>query len=118
MPKLLVIDDVADTVEVIKLMFELEGFEVIGVYDHYNLLATIADFSPDVIILDVHLAGKDGRDISKLLKTGKSTREIPIVLMSASEHLHDAEKSYPADAYIAKPFDIDDIVNTVKGLLK
>ena len=118
MKKVLIVDDATDNVEVIKLMFELEGFEVLGIYHHHNLLGTISSFNPDIILLDVHLAGEDGRTISNLLKAGRNTQHIPIILMSTLDSLENSEKTYNADAFMAKPFDLMAMVDTVNRLLE
>lgn len=116
--KVLILDDNYENVEIIKLIFEDEGFEVLGIYDHRLLPANIATFQPHLLIMDIHLVGADGRELANLLKTDPQTEQLPIILASTT---HDPSKGFAspilADDYIAKPFDLMDLVNKAKALL-
>ena len=92
--------------------------------EHYFVLAKPAmmtldstDTLPDLIILDHYLRGQTGHDICLKLKSDKRTSSIPIILMSAANNLSDTAISCHADAYLCKPFDIDDLASCVKLLL-
>jgi len=75
------------------------------------------DLLPDLIILDNILRGQLGHDICLALKKDPLTSSIPIILMSASNNLIETAESCKADAFINKPFDIDELASCVKLLL-
>ena len=62
---------------------------------------------PDILLLDMLLSGKDGREITKQLKSQDSTKHIPIILFSAYPSVEEDARRSGADDFIAKPFDID-----------
>lgn len=68
---------------------------------------------PDAILLDMWLSEEDGRDICRKLKNNENTKNIPVIIMSASRGLESTALESGANAFIAKPFEIDDIVNTI-----
>ena len=70
-----------------------------------------------LIVLDVLLSGKDGRAICRKLKSQDETRHIPVVMISAYPDAERSSKEVGADAFVAKPFAIDDVLMTVETLL-
>jgi DNA-binding response OmpR family regulator len=114
--KILVVDDDADIREIISFILTSEGYEVIGLDNGHQVLETAQHSLPDVILLDVMLGDMDGRDICQELKLHHVTKQIPIIIISATHGRpgsHDA-KDCDADDYLGKPFDIADLVDHVK----
>jgi DNA-binding response OmpR family regulator len=112
--RILVIDDDSDIRDIIRLILELEGFKVDELDNGHFVDETILSFKPQLILLDVMLGDMDGRDICKNLKSQYDTREIPIIIISAthgSKHL--LGELCGADDYINKPFDIDNLISRV-----
>ena len=72
---------------------------------------------PDLIILDVLLSGKDGRTICKKLKSRPDTKHIPIIMISAHPAAEASAKAVGADAFLAKPWDIDALIDLVESFL-
>jgi len=118
MNKILIVDDNAGILDVLQLLFSSEGFDVKCIADPAKTDASVLEYKPDLILLDVQLGTYDGRDICKELKHNENTRHIPIIMMSASHNLHSMrEKHCDADDFIAKPFDIDEISTKVITLI-
>lgn len=118
MPKILVIDDDKELLEIMKSLLLEKGYEVETDYNWENAYKKIASFQPQLIILDVFLSGIDGLEICKKLKSDYETRHIPILIFSAYPRV--AEKviyEYGADDFIAKPFEINDLIQKVHGVL-
>jgi DNA-binding response OmpR family regulator len=111
--KILVIDDDAGIRDVINLVLSDAGYEVIELDNGHYVLETVLTIQPDLILLDIMLGDKDGRDICKSLKDNPDTSRIPIIMISASHGVHTVHESCNANDYIAKPFDIDDLLNGV-----
>lgn len=63
------------------------------------------------------MAGADGRDIFNQLRSNKKTKHIPVVFMSASSELESIAAEFKVDGYIAKPFDMQDMLKTVHDLV-
>jgi DNA-binding response OmpR family regulator len=115
--RIVIIEDDPNILELLVYLFESEGYKV-------NPFATgrsadeIGLLMPDVVILDVSLVGSPQRgdqicsEIKKLLSTSK----LPVILLSAEKDLESIAKNCFADAFIGKPFDIDDLVNKAAQL--
>ncbi len=73
---------------------------------------------PDLIILDLNLPKKDGRQVLKEIKDNESLRRIPIVVLTTSRDDQDVLKSYNlhANAYITKPLDLDQFIDVVRSI--
>jgi DNA-binding response OmpR family regulator len=116
--KLLVIDDDKDLLEVTKSLLTRKGFEVETNDNWDDALHQLESFEPQLILLDVFLNGIDGLDICKKLKSMPNTCHIPILIFSAYPSI--AERviyEYGADDFIAKPFEVSELVTKVHSVL-
>jgi DNA-binding response OmpR family regulator len=118
--KILVVDDEENIVELLNYNLKKEGFKVIGVFDGEKAFDLARTASPNLIILNLMLPGLHGYDVLKLIKKNMNLSRIPIVILSAKTLKEDIEKGLElgADAYITKPFNVAEIVISVKELLK
>ena len=82
-PKIVVIEDEVDILEVINYNLSKEGFDVCSALDGEEGLALIKKEVPDLVLLDLMLPGLDGIEICRKLKTDYSTRSIPIIMVTA-----------------------------------
>jgi DNA-binding response OmpR family regulator len=114
MEQILVVDDDADILDALRCVLEDAGYTVETCKDggHAEKLADEASL-PKLIILDVLLSGKDGREICRKLKTNERTKRIPIVMISAHPAAKKSVFASGADDFIPKPFDIIDLLKTV-----
>lgn len=115
MKKVLAIDDDHAILEMLTFILEDSDYSV-TTSDNGKVMGIINDFKPDVILLDVLLSGEDGRDIAKKLKTDKSTKKIPLVMLSAHPSASEGAKIAGADDFIEKPFDVDRLLDVVGKL--
>lgn len=115
-PKLLIVDDDKPILDALKLFFTLEGYQV-ETNTGEALLECIADFQPNVMILDIWLAGESGIEISQQLKRNAKTSHMKILLISASRHLPDSATAALADDFVEKPFELSVLLGKVKALL-
>ncbi|MCC8425666.1 PleD family two-component system response regulator [Mucilaginibacter sp. UR6-11] len=115
MQRILAVDDDKDILEVLQLILEDSGYEVETLADGEFLFDKIKQQQPDLIILDIMLGNYDGRELCRSVKARKETHNIPVILLSASHALTDCyrERGCPDD-FIAKPFDIDVLLNSVQ----
>lgn len=115
MKKILIIDDDNDILEALKFLLEDAGYSVQTTNDG-NYIEELIDNSellPNLIILDVLLSGMDGRNIARRLKDEKTTKHIPILMISAHPPAQNSLKEYGADDFLAKPFDIEQLLEKV-----
>ncbi|WP_145856992.1 response regulator [Pedobacter suwonensis] len=114
--KILIVDDDENIHDIIKLIFEEEHYHIKGILNANDseLERTIANFRPDVILLDILIGQHDGRDVCNRLKNNAETSSLPVILLSA---VNMDNLSCSPDDTIEKPFDITDLQQKVKALL-
>jgi len=118
MPKIYVIDDDKDLLTVVKSLLIKKGFNVSTFMDWKIAKDAIKHYEPQLILLDVFLAGIDGLDICQKLKSSPITRHIPILLFSAFPRIAEtAIHDYGADDFIAKPFEVSELIKKVHLVL-
>ncbi|MGC4101973.1 response regulator transcription factor [Ferruginibacter sp.] len=113
---ILVVDDSVELLEVFRIVFEKQGYNIIAATSAKDVFACVNNNDIDILLLDVFLNGVNGRDICYRLKADEQ-RSFPVVLMSATpENLLDISEC-GADAYIEKPFDINYITEKISALV-
>jgi len=118
MPSIYVIDDDIDLLKVVKSLLLKKGFNVSTFMDWNIARDAMKLFEPQLILLDVFLSGIDGLDICQKLKASPSTRHIPILMFSAFPKIAEiAIDDYGADDFIAKPFEVSDLIKKVHSVL-
>ncbi len=118
MSKILVVDDDIDILSVMEILLSMKGFDVEVTSKGENTMPKIESFKPDLILLDVLISGHDGRAICKELKSNKSTKHIPVIMFSAHPGAASTISDYGADDFIAKPFDVNNLMEKVNTQLK
>ncbi len=116
--RVLVVDDDEVIRQLITLNLELEGFEVQEAVDGQDALRAVLEFDPAVITLDIMMPNLDGWDAAARLRSNPDTAHIKVVLLSARAQEADVRRGarLGVDAYLTKPFDPDDLVDTVRRL--
>ncbi len=115
--KIVIVDDDVAILDSLGTMLDFEGYDVntfVRGSEIFNFVETTE--KPSVILLDMWLCGEDGRDICKRLKENELTKNIPVIIMSASRGLEDTALQSGANAFIAKPFEIDEVINKLHQL--
>lgn len=116
--KILVVDDDSGIGEMLKVLLEFNGFEVIVSEKPEETEENIRTHGIDLVLLDMLISGVNGTDVCARLRGKPDTAEIPILMMSA---LHDAGpkcKKAGANNFIAKPFEIKDLLAKINKVLK
>jgi CheY-like chemotaxis protein len=109
---ILVVDDDDGIIEVVRIILEGEGYQVRANMDG-NLHHILTDDLPDLILLDVLIAGIDGREICQSLKKHDRTHSIPVIMLSAHSDAHKIAEDSGADGFLEKPFDVDMLIDIV-----
>lgn len=118
MSRILVVDDDLDILSVMKILLTMKGFEVEAISKGDIALSKTESFKPDLILLDVLISGHDGRTICKQLKSNKETSHIPVIMFSAHPGAAATITDYGANDFIAKPFDVNNLMKKVNAQLK
>jgi DNA-binding response OmpR family regulator len=112
--KILLVDDDEGILEAVKFGLEMEGYVLETTDDGDEVYSKVINFQPHVIILDILLSGKDGREICRRLKDDKLTRNIPVIMMSAHPNVEQTVKACGANDFLSKPFDMDVMLRTIE----
>jgi CheY-like chemotaxis protein len=110
---IMVADDDPAILDAVGIMLEFEGYDVQSTTNGAELFA-MTDGFPDLLLLDIWMSGSDGRDICKYLKQNPNTKNIPIVLVSASKDIERSAIEAGADDFLAKPFDMEDLIQKIE----
>lgn len=117
MPKILVVDDEPNIIELARLYLEREGYQVEGVSNGRDALARQSTANPDLIVLDLMLPDIDGFEVCRQLRT-KS--DVPILMLTARKE--DVDKivglEMGADDYFTKPFNPRELVARIRAILR
>lgn len=114
--KVLVIDDDAAILDSLKLILEFDGYEVQTMCKGAAVFELASEQLPHVILLDMWLSGEDGRDICRAIKSDGNIKHLPVIMISANQGLEQSARDAGADAFIAKPFNITDVLDAVKKM--
>lgn len=119
-PKILVVDDEPDAVELIAFNLQAAGFEVVTAADGAEALRKTRSHAPKLVVLDLMLPEVDGLEVCKLLRRDPATAGIPILMLTAraSEVDRVVGLELGADDYVTKPFSPRELVLRVKKLLE
>ena len=117
--RIVVADDDPDIRELLILNLEAEGFAVAAAADGEEARDLTRASLPDLVVLDVMMPERDGLEVLASLKANPSTRDIPVVLLTARATDADVWHGWRAgaDYYLTKPFDLDELLRFVHYLL-
>ena len=115
MARVLVVDDAQEVVDFIKSVLSSAGHEVAARLEGSDLEARIAEFRPDLLLLDIVLPDRNGFQILRSLRRSVHTRGLPIVLVSRKSEPTDVEWGMLQGAtdYLTKPFTPESLVSMV-----
>jgi len=117
--RILVVDDEAQLLEMVKMRLEANGYEVITADDGQEGFEKAKNERPDLIILDLMLPKMDGYKVCRLLKFDEKYKAIPIIMFTAKgeESAKQIGEEVGANAYITKPFEPQALLEKIKELL-
>ena len=115
--KILVVDDDPDIRMMLKLMLEYKGYNVKIVEKVEDTLRTLEENDFSVVIIDMLLSGISGTDICAEIRQTYKTADCPILMISAHPNAKKICLDAGADDFIAKPFDMNDILSKISNLV-
>lgn len=120
MKTILVVDDEPRIAELARDYLEHAGFAVLLAPDGPSAVATARERRPDLIVLDLGLPGLDGLDVTRQIRSGPTTADVPIVMLTARDDELDKLLGLElgADDYLTKPFSPRELVARVRAVLR
>ncbi|HUW10472.1 MAG TPA: response regulator transcription factor [Anaerolineae bacterium] len=118
--RILVVDDDKEIVRLVRAYLEQAGFEVLSAYNGESALHAIRSERPDLVVLDLMLPGRDGWDITRIVRGDPTVSEIPIIILTA--RVEDTDRivglELGADDYVTKPFNPREVVARTRAVLR
>jgi len=111
--KIVIIEDDVDTLDMIEIILEENGFAVVRA-TRMEPIAEVISIDPNLMILDIVPPYGFGSDLCLEIKNNPKSSLIPVILYSASHNLKKFSKDCLADAYLEKPFDLDQLLEIVR----
>lgn len=117
--KILIIDDDVDTLRLVGLMLQRQGYQIIAASNGSQGLAKALEERPNLILLDVMMPDMDGYEVTRRLRKNPATVAIPILMFTAKSQLDDKVSGFEvgADDYLTKPTHPTELQSHVKALL-
>ena len=113
---ILLVDNNVDTLKILTLILQGEGYAIDTALDGEKALTKVSEQPPQLILLDLMLPKLNGIDVCRRLKQNDSTRDIPVIIMTAKskDEARKGAASAGANSYLLKPFDPGELVEQVK----
>jgi len=118
-PRILVADDEPALLRLLEFVLGRRGYNIQGVTNGNAAVEILKTESPDLVILDVMMPGLDGYEVLTFIRETAHLEGLPVVMLTARAQLDDIQLglSLGADAYLAKPFDPEDLLSVVESLI-
>ena len=110
--KILIADDDPGIIDSLTLVLAEQG-HLIDTVSNGKVLTKVEKNKPDIILLDILMSGENGRDICKLIKSNDSTKNIPVIIISANRYGEKVAQEAGAEDFLAKPFEITDLMERI-----
>jgi DNA-binding response OmpR family regulator len=115
--KILLAEDDATMVSLLKTLLKMEGFQVTVLDADADVPAAVRREHPDIVLLDVRLSHQSGLEILASIRTGKETKNIPVVMTSGADVREECIR-LGANAFLLKPFMPDELIRMLRRHIK
>ncbi len=117
--KILIVDDDLDTLKLVGLMLQRQGYEIVAANNGTQALDKIGAEQPDLILLDVMIPDKDGYEVTRRIRSMSGSEHTPIIMFTAKTLVDDKVAGFEAgfDDYMTKPTHPAELGSRVKALL-
>lgn len=119
MPKLLIVDDEPENIELLTRRLSRRGFAVVSALSAEDGLTKAAAEAPDVVLMDIKMPAVDGFEATRRLRADPRTAAIPVIALTAHAMQEDKDRALAAGAneYESKPVDLDRLLQKIQALL-
>lgn len=116
--KILICDDDEGILDLVELVLKEEGYEVIPEINSLNVANLVGSEHPDLVVLDLWMPVLSGDQVLRNLRNDPTTKNLPVMVISASGDGKTIAMNAGANDFIPKPFDLDQLLGRVKALLE
>jgi DNA-binding response OmpR family regulator len=113
----MIVDDDQTMISLLKILLEMDGFEVVNVNEVAHLAELIRKEDPDLVLMDVFLSGVDGKEVLVDLRKKEDLTDIKIVMTSGMD-LADQCMDAGADAFLLKPYTPEQLMNIIQNNIR
>jgi DNA-binding response OmpR family regulator len=113
--KILIIEDDYDILCLLADLLNEEGYQVAALSYTPSILESLADHSPDLVMLDFLLPGVNGGELCQEIKANEKTMHLPVILLSGFPKLPETFGDYGCERFVSKPFDVDVLIHTIES---
>lgn len=119
-PRILVVDDNVQNVEVLEASLINEGYDVLKAYSGPEALGIVRSAKPNLVLLDIRMPEMDGYEVCRQIKDHPETAGIPVIMVTVYNEIAEIEKGVEAgaDDFLSKPVNRIAILNRVRAGLK
>lgn len=114
---ILICDDDESILEILCLILNNFGFNVISEKNSLNIFSMVERSQPDLLLVDLWMPALNGDQVIRHLKNYPTTRTLPVILISASPGAQDIAAETGADGFLAKPFQLHELIGLIKSKL-
>lgn len=116
---ILIVDDVLENLRLLSEILQSQGYKVRSVTNGKMALRTVQTKPPDLILLDIQMQGMDGYQVCASLKSDRTTREVPVIFLSAVDQLINKVKAFEVGGadFITKPFQVEEVLVRIESQL-
>ncbi len=121
MTKIMVVDDEPDLLEVVKLILESDGYQVVTAGSGQEALDRLEKEKPELVLLDIIMPKMDGWEVFSRIKSNPKTTDIPVIMLTAKDQRIDkliGLHVVRVDDYITKPFGRSELLERIKHVLQ
>ena len=115
---LMIVDDDPQLMRVLAMFFDLEGYHVIQARNGREALDMLQEYSPDLILLDLMMPEVGGEEVVRQIRANRKLSHVPVVIFTAAETRADELMAAGASSFIAKPFSLDGLRDTVEEAIR
>lgn len=113
MPSVMLLEDDITMVTLLKTLLGMEGYQVIALSIDDDVVQSVLDRQPDILLMDVHLSHVNGLEVLDQIREREETKSLKVI-MTSGLNLEIECKHHGADSFLLKPYMPDDLLNTLK----
>ena len=117
LPKVLLIEDHLQTAELVKMLMSIGRYACHVEKQTTDIIALLDEHQPDLVILDYILPFINGGELCSAIKSDHQYRSTPVIIYSAYPKVLLSLGTYHCDSFIAKPFDVKEVLSTIENIL-
>ncbi|MBT4482902.1 MAG: response regulator [Candidatus Latescibacteria bacterium] len=112
---ILIVEDDEMNMTLIRDLLQISGYSTLEAGDGKKAIEIAQEKKPDLILMDIHLPIMDGLEATRIIKSDETTRNIPVIALTASVMKSDKEKIYEAgcDSFISKPIEVNEFIKKI-----